>query len=163
MHHLNEVAGATGAATASCSAICTSFSRPGCGRCRLCREPALGRWDRGVDHILLAPDHHAVPAVESPHAATGADIHIMNLGSKLLPRLLIVEDELPPASMRMSPVWRYGNRSAIVWSVDGRRHHQPDCPRLLQFSDEIGERRGPDSLFFNQFLDQLPGPVEVTH
>ena len=31
------------------------------------------------DHVLLAADHHAVPAFEPPHAAAGADIDIVNL------------------------------------------------------------------------------------
>src|SRR5262249_10764488 len=38
-----------------------------------------------LDHVRLAPDHHAVPALQSPDAAAGSDIHVMDsFGAKLL-------------------------------------------------------------------------------
>ena len=44
------------------------------------RYPAPGREDRveAIDHRLVAADHHAIATVDSPDAAAGADVDIMN-------------------------------------------------------------------------------------
>src|SRR5262249_61039239 len=79
--HLDEVASAVraavqvpllgGAADLVTTGRTRDVSPPGCER----RED----WVQTLHHIRLAADHHARAAFQSPDAAAGADIHIVNL------------------------------------------------------------------------------------
>src|SRR4029077_2702710 len=80
MHHLDEMPGAcrTGVDVATLSAA-VAF---GAARCR--RNIAEPRRERGEDRIemvhrlFLTPNHHAVAAIDTPHAARRAAIDIAN-------------------------------------------------------------------------------------
>ena len=102
--------------------------------------------------VRLAADHQAVAALEAPHAAAGAGIHVMNAlrpAAASARRTSSLKYELPP-SMRVSPG---SNSSASLFTMVSvgvaRRHHQPGRARLLQQLDEIlRDRSRPSCLLF---------------
>jgi hypothetical protein len=93
-------------------------------------------------------DHQAVAAIETPHAAGGADVEIVNaLGGELLrsrDRILVmrvaaVDDDVAARHQRPQ------RRDHIVNHRGG--HHQPDGARRLQLLDETLEGCGVDRAF----------------
>ncbi len=92
------------------------------------------------DDVGLAADHEAVTAVEPPHAATRPAIDVVETrGAESLGALDIV------AVVRVPPVdddvtGREARHEPIERRVDdGRRHHEPDAPRLLEARDQVIE------------------------
>ena len=49
-----------------------------CAGYRRCREQEYGKWDPDVKCPFRAADHHAVSALQAPHAAAGAHVHIVD-------------------------------------------------------------------------------------
>ena len=132
------------------------FSRPGVPGHR--RRPAQGLEDR-VEPFhgrIVAADHHAVASFESPDAAAGAHVHVMDLfGGKVL-RPANVVDVIRVAAVDEDVASFEQRREIGNASVHGRgRHHQPNRPRFLQLRHEIRERRRTNRLLLNQTGDGL--------
>src|ERR1035437_1737125 len=87
VHHLDEVS-----ASAWSAVQITLFSRAAhllASRCpRYVADARRDGFEDGIEvlhHRVRAADHHAVPALQTPHAAAGADVHIVDaLGGKLV-------------------------------------------------------------------------------
>src|SRR5262249_51101694 len=91
-----------------------------------------------VDRLLVAADHHAIAALETPDAAAGADVHIADpLRSQarrppdvvLVEGIAAVDDDV--AALQESA--ELGDRA--LRNLAGRQHH-PRGARFLQLFDQ---------------------------
>jgi len=112
-------------------------------------------------HLGFAADHHAIAPLQAPDAAAGSDIHVMDaLGCEFFgsPDVIHV---IRVAAINEYVAWLQQQRELSNGFVhDGRRHHQPERPRLGEFLDEIGQRRGTSRFLLNQLCDHFRGHVE---
>ena len=98
--------------------------------------------ERRCDDLLLAADHEAEPALDSPHAAARADVDVVDA---LLAQLVGVADVLDvvrvaPVDDRVPGLEHLGERrDRLVRDVAGRHHH-PRRARLLELLREVRER-----------------------
>ena len=138
------------------------FSRPGRRR-----DIARSRRQRLEDRIEVADgrlgpaDHHAIAALQPPHAAAGPDVHIIDpLRRKLLGaadivhviRVAAVDEDVAALQVRHE----VGN--GLVHHRG--RNHQPDRPRLLQLAHEVCQRGGTNRFFPRQIFDRLRRHIE---
>jgi hypothetical protein len=87
--------------------------------------------------------------LEPPDAAAGPDIDVMDLPRRELLGAPDVVDVIGIAAINQN-----------VTGLKGRRHHQPDRPRLFQLFDKVGERPGANGAFSGQLGHSLGGHVE---
>ena len=114
-----------------------------------------------LHHVFLAADHHAVAALQSPHTAARSHVHIVN---SLRRKFLRAPDVVHVAGIAAvnQDVAGLQQRQQVGDELvhDCGGHHQPNCPRLLEFLHEVGERGGADGLLLYQVLHLLRRPVE---
>ena len=104
----------------------------------------------------FAADHHAVTALEPPHAAARADVDVVNAFRRQLLGAANVVDVVRIAAVDQDVVLvEQRHEIADARIDDGGRHHQPDRTRLAQLLDEIGERRGALRAVRRQRRDRL--------
>ena len=87
MDHLDEVAGAVGAAV-QVALLGSAIEFLAAGRARnIAGTRSESRENRieVLDDLFLAADHHAVAALQTPHAAAGAYVNIVNLSAERVP------------------------------------------------------------------------------
>src|SRR5260221_581972 len=89
-------------------------------------------------HFVFAADHLAVAALQSPHAAAGANIDVVNaLGLQLFGAANVV-DVVGVAAVDQNVASGEFRDQFTDRSIDhGRGNHQPDGARLLQFLHAI--------------------------
>src|SRR6185436_18766678 len=85
-----------------------------------------------ADSLGRTADHHAVTALQSPHASARADVQVMDLfGCKLL-RSPNVIDVIGIAAVNQNvPGFEIGNDLGDHLVDNARRHHEPDSARLF--------------------------------
>ena len=85
-------------------------------------------------HVLLTADHHAVAALQSPHATAGAYVHVMDfLGSKVLRTADVVYVIRVAAVDENVAGFEQQQEIGDTLVYNRRRHHQPNGSGLLQF------------------------------
>ena len=96
---------------------------------------------RCLHDIGLAADHQAVAALQSPDAAAGADVDVMDaLGLQFLGAANIV-DVIRIAAIDDDVAFFHARRELpSVCIHDGGRHHQPDRARRFQLAQKFIER-----------------------
>jgi hypothetical protein len=104
------------------------------------RPQRLEDWVEPPHRGLRAADHHAVAALQAPDAAACAHIDVVNplrrefAGAADVVHLIgvaAVDEDVPRAEQRDK------FRDGLVH--DGRRDHQPDGPRRVEFLHEVRE------------------------
>ncbi len=113
------------------------------------------------DDILLAANHHAVAAFESPDSAARAHIHIMDaLGLELLgPTDIVHVIGVAAVDEDVSRLKRRQNvGDGLIYH--GRRDHQPQRPGLLKLGHQIRKRGASRRLLLHQLVDRFWRPVE---
>src|SRR5208337_2923492 len=162
VHHLHKVASAVWPAvqitlfSGSITVLPSECARDVAHSRSQCRED----WVETLDDLVLSANHHAVPALQAPHSAAGADIHIVDSRGKFLRTPYIVN------VVRITPVdedvSRFELRQKIGDGlVDNRsRHHQPNRPWLGEFLYEICQRSRARRLILHQFVHSVRRPVE---
>src|SRR5262245_41441559 len=151
--HLDEVAGAGGAAM-KVSVLRGAADLVTAWRARNIADAG----SEGLEDRVEPPhgrfgtaDHEAIAAFEAPDATARADVQVIDLlGRQLLGTADVVYIVRVPAVDE--DVAGFEQRHEVGdGSIDGsRRYHEPDRARLLELLDEIGERRGADSAFFDE-------------
>jgi hypothetical protein len=165
MNHFHEVARAVGAAVqVAFGAGAAEVLSP-----RGARDFAAAGGERREDRIevfddvALAADHQAVAAFQSPHAAAGADVHVVDLfGAQLLGAadvidvvgVAAVDDDVSGSQVRQQVLNGLVNNR--------RRHHQPHRARLLKVAHQFRERCGADGAALCQLLHRR-GRAVVDH
>ena len=124
-----------------------------------------------IDHRLVAADHHAIAAVDSPNPAAGADVDIVD--SAFLQRLAAAYVVLPEriAAIDDDVAGLHQLRQRIDRRLGdlARRQHHPGGPRPLELIDEILQRAGADRTIGRERRDRLrilvvnDGGVSVLH
>ena len=109
-----------------------------------------------LHHIILAADHHAVTALQTPNAAAGSHIDIVNslLGEILgAPNIVdVVRVAAVDQDVVFLQMWNdLGDR--IVHRC--RRNHQPDGARLGELFHHVRQPRRAHRLVLLQFLHRL--------
>src|SRR5262249_3513421 len=106
-------------------------------------------------------NHHAITALQPPHAATGSDIDIMDSlrRDRLRPadvvnviRVAAVDENVATLEVRRE----IGDRLVD----DPCRDHQPYRPRLIELAHQVRSRGRPDCLVTRQIRDRLRRYVE---
>src|SRR5262245_26134684 len=114
-----------------------------------------------LDHLLLAANHHAVTALQSPDATTRAHVHIVDalrrefLGAPQIVNVIgiaTVDEDIVALKMGQEI------RDRVVHDRCG--NHQPDHPWLRELRDKVHERGGPHRLFLDQLVHDVRRPVE---
>ena len=94
-----------------------------------------------VHDVILAADHHAIAALESPDAAAGANIDIVDLLRRQFLGAADVVDIVGIAAVDDDVTGIKQRHKAGDRLIDhGGRHHQPDCAGLIELLHKIGER-----------------------
>ena len=142
VHHLDEMAGAVWPAMqiALLGRAGAQFLASRRGR-DVAPAGGQGRKNRieTLNHRLFAADHHAVAALQPPHPAAGPDIDIVDPPRHQLLGAPDIVDVVGIAAVDQDVVRLEGRQDIRDGLVDnGRRHHQPDHPRLLQLFHQIG-------------------------
>jgi hypothetical protein len=90
-----------------------------------------------LDHVVLAADHHAVAALQAPHAAADTDVDVMQLLGRELLRAAQVVVIVGVAAVDDDVAGREQRHQLGEHRVDrpGRDHH-PNRARLRQTVDE---------------------------
>ena len=85
-------------------------------------------------------DHHAVAALQAPHAAAGADVDIVDLfGCELLGAADVVH-VVGVAAVDQDVAWLQVRHHLMDGLVnDSRRHHEPDRARRVEFLHQVAE------------------------
>ena len=137
-------------------------------------DPSLTGGDGGPDRIqtpdgdILAPDHQAVAAFETPHPATGPAVDVVDpLGGQLLGTMEIVAVvRVAAVDHDVIGIEQFGQLVDGALHVPGR-DHDPHGPRRPEGRHELLERRRPDSPLRLEFgdgggihvVDDAPMPV----
>src|SRR6267142_4692100 len=160
--HFYEVAGAVGAAMQIAFFGCagglfaagSAVDVAAAGRQRLENRVEV------LNHFVFAADHLAIAAVESPDAAAGADIDIVNpLGLQFFGAANVV-DVIGVAAVNQDVAGReFRNQFTDRCVDDGRGNHQPDGARLLQLLHEIINRAGAGGAFTGKLLNAIRAAV----
>src|SRR6266536_2364321 len=161
--HLDEVAGAVRSAVE----ITLLRGAPGLLAPRRAVDIAGPGSEAGEDRVEVlhdvgfAADHHAVAALEPPHAATRPHVHVVNT---LRPQLLRAADivdvvRIAAVDQDVTPLQR-GEEIGDGLVHHRRGHHEPDRARLVELLHEIHERGRPDRLVLHQLLHRLRRHVE---
>src|SRR5664280_320058 len=110
---------------------------------------------------VRAADHHAVAALQTPHATAGADVHVVDaLGCECLCPADIV-DVVGIATVDEDVTgFKIGDDSGDGLVNHGRRDHQPNGARLAKLARKIFQRRGTYSLFLHQLFHRLGEHIE---
>src|SRR5262245_54460461 len=114
-----------------------------------------------MDHIGVAPDHHAVASFEPPYAPTCANIHIMDsLRSEFLcPPNIVYVIRVSSVDECVSGIETIRELRDSV--VDDRcRNHQPDRPWRFQLIDDILEISGSYRVFADKLLNGVSRSIE---
>ena len=143
VHHLHEMAGATGAAMKP-----SLFGLSGVAG--TARRALRGIHARGevvehrlepLDRLVVAADHHAEAALEAPDAAGDADVEVVEALLRQLAGAAQIVDvvRVPPVDDRVAllQVRREVGDDPVH---DRGRHHHPDRARLVQLLDELLQR-----------------------
>src|SRR5438128_2216407 len=95
MDHLDEMPGAAGAGMdiALLDPDIAAVAAAGAQNVADPRRQRLEDRIEPVDHGLVAADHHAIPALDAPDAAAGADVHVVQ---PALPERLAAADVVLP-------------------------------------------------------------------
>ena len=94
-----------------------------------------------LDRLVRAADHHAVAALQTPHAAAGAHIHVVDsLRREFLGAADIVDIVGVAAVDEDVSRLEIGHEVSDGFVHDCRRDHQPDCPRLVELLHEVLQR-----------------------
>src|SRR5262249_21208746 len=146
MNHLDEVTRAirSGVDVATLSAGIAAIAF---GGSRYAARAGGERRKDGIepfDDLLFAADHHAIAALEAPHAAAGADVHVMQLtltqhfgaADIVAPeRVAAVDDHIAG----LQPIGKRFN--GIIGDGAGRQHH-PDGARRRKLTHQLVEAGG---------------------
>src|SRR5262245_43487309 len=164
MNHLDEVAGAIGAAmqvTLFGGAVGLLAARGARYLVAYAGSQPGEDWIEMLDHCILTTNHHAVTTLQAPDPTTCAHIDVMNsFGRKLLgaPDVIYV---IGIAAVDENVIaLEMGQEIGDGLIHDRGRDHQPNRPRLGQFFNKIAEGRRADCLFLDQLLDCFLRPVE---
>jgi len=111
-------------------------------------------WVHPLDRVLVAADHHAIPALEAPDAAAGADVEVMNplgLERRGAPAV-IAEIRIAAVDDRVAGLEQA--RQLIHDPVgDCRRNHDPRVAGLFEFGDKIRECGRPPGTLVLELAD----------
>src|ERR1019366_2157164 len=163
VHHLDEVS-----ATVRSSVQIALFALPAhllASRCsRDVNDARRNGLEDGVEVLhggVRAADHHAVPALQTPHAAAGTDVHVVYaLGcERLCPADIVDVVGIAPVDEDVTG-FKIGDDSGDGFVNHGRRDHQPNGARLAKLAREIFQRRGTYSLFLHQLFHRLGEHIE---
>ena len=111
--------------------------------------------------LRLAADHLAEAALESPHAAAGAGIDVVNPLRRERFGTPDVVDVIRIAAVNDDVVALESARQVRDGLLDDRRgHHHPRHSRQLELGGEVVERRRADGALLCQFLDRRGAHVE---
>ena len=114
-----------------------------------------------VDDSLLAANHHAVAAVESPNAAARADIDIVDATRGDVLRATDVVDVIGIAAVDDGVAFFEKREEFIDRGIHGRRrNHEPDRAWAFEFGNKIRERCGADGAFLHEGINGGLGAVE---
>ena len=114
-----------------------------------------------LDHRVFAADHHAVAALQAPHAAARADVDVVDALRRELLGAADVVDVVGIAAVDEDVAgFEMGQEIGDGLVHDRRRHHQPDRPRLGQLLHEVCERGGADRFLLDQLLHCFRRHVE---
>ena len=99
-----------------------------------------------LHHFLRSADHHAVAAFQSPDAAAGPDINVVNALVLELGGAANVIFEIGVAAVdeNVAGLHALGERVHGLLRGTAGRNHQPGDAGLAQFGDEVIERSGAD-------------------
>ncbi len=139
----------------------TQFCRTTSPFAAVCRRHLTAAWrQRAEDRIepphdlRLAANHQAVTALESPDAAAGPHVHVMDAALLELRGPADVVVIVRIAAIDNHIVWREQWRQLLDRRVDdGRRHHQDEVAWRGQRRDEVGQRMGADRSFARERVD----------
>ena len=113
-----------------------------------------------LDDVVLAADHLAVAALESPDAAAGADVHVVNafraefLGAAdvvVVIGIAAVDEDVAGFEL--------GDEIVERGVDDAGGNHEPDGAGLLEFLDEVVERVAAGGAFAGKLFDGLGAAV----
>ena len=109
---------------------------------------------------VLAADHHAIAALETPYAAARSDVDVMDPLARELLRAANVVDVVRVAAVDHDVARREMRQQRRERLVDDRGgNHQPDGPRRRELPREVGERRRAGRLFPDEVLHGFRGHV----
>src|SRR6266478_1965126 len=162
VHHFHEMTGA-GWAAVEIAFFGSAGSLLAPRSARSVAAAGSERFENGVemaDGVVFATDHLAIAALQSPDAAAGADIDVVNApGGEFLGasnvvdviRIAAVDDDVAGFELR-GQVVQGGIHNAS-------RNHQPDGPRLREFFHEVVERRRARRAFCAKLLHGIGAAV----
>src|SRR2546428_2126725 len=118
-------------------------------------------WIEVFDYLLLATNHHAVPALQSPDATARSHIYIMDsLRREFLGAPDIVNVIGIAAVDQHVLCLKMGQEIGDSFVHHRRRNHQPDRPRLGELLYEVAQRGGANCLLFRQLRHRFRRHVE---
>ena len=101
----------------------------------------LENWVEALDHVLFAADHHAVSALESPNAAAGPDVDVVNafLADSFRPPHVVFVERIAAVNDGVARSHQLGNRRDHLLGRVARGHHHPNRTGLTQLADKVFE------------------------
>jgi hypothetical protein len=113
-----------------------------------------------LDDVFFAADHLAVAAFESPDAAAGADVDIMDaFGREFLGAANVIDVVRITAIEEDVISGKFGSEIGDGGIDDGRGNHEPDGARLLELGDQVVDGRGAGSAFAGELLHRFGAAV----
>src|SRR5579871_1130393 len=167
MHHLDEMArtGRSGVDIAALDTRIAAVSARGSRHVALTRSEGGKDRIEAVDYVLLAADHHAVAALQTPHAATCSNIDVVQAAftersgaaNIVLPEgIAAVDDDI----IRLEHEAKLADR--VFGDFTGRQH-QPDRAGPAQLAHEIFQPSGWNCPFVGQSHNGLRHPIVHDH
>src|SRR3984957_10523688 len=163
VHHLDKVTCAAGPAMEISLFRGTAYLVSPWGTRNLADTGSDGFEDRVqvLDSIGGPADHETVAPLQTPDAATGAHVHILDSLRGELSTAANVIDVIRIAAIDQNVAglqeWgQLGNRSVHIPGRD----HQPNCTWLGKLGDHVGPRGSAHGLLLLQLLNNLSRPVE---
>src|SRR5262249_37631366 len=115
------------------------------------------RFENGVevlDDVFFAADHLAIAAIESPDAAAGADVAVVNaFGAQFFGAANVVDVRGIAAVDGDVVLVELGDEIMKSGVNNPGGHHEPDSARFLKFLDEVIERIRSGCAFAGELLD----------
>ncbi len=163
VNHLDEMAGAVRAAVQiPLLGGAVDFSRPGVrGNVAGARRQRCEDRIQMPDDIVFAADHHAVAALQSPDAAAGSDIHVVDPLRRQFFRAADIVHVIRIAAVDQNVAGsRWGSSSAIVSSTAAAGTMSQIARGFSSFAANSLSEEAPGRLFLYQFVYRFRRPVE---
>src|SRR5215471_12997912 len=159
VHHLHEMAGAVrpGMDVAAPDARVASVSAWGCRHVANSRREGAKDRVEAVDDLLFAADHHAVPALQTPHAAACSDVDVMQpaLPKCRGPANIVLPERVAAVDEDIARLKQPTKLVDGVFCDFAGRQHQPYRSRLAELAHELFQSASRRSAFVGQSGDGL--------